>query len=78
MVLLSAPVLLLPLVARAPLQPPEAVQPVALVELQLSVDEPPLGTTLGLADRDAVGTGATVTVADAVGLVPPGPVQLME
>ena len=75
MVLLSAPVLLLPLMARAPLQPPEAVQPVALVELQLSVDEPPFGTNIGLADNDAA--GMTLTVADTGVLVPPAPLQVM-
>ena len=78
MVLVSAPVLLLPLIASGPAQPPEAVQLVALVELQVSIDELPLETTLGLADREAVGTGATVTVAEAVGLAPPPPLQLIK
>ena len=41
-VAVSAPVLWLPLVASAPLQPPEAVHDVALVELHVSVDAPPL------------------------------------
>jgi hypothetical protein len=42
-----AAVLCVPLVAREPLQPPEAVQDVALLELQVNVEEPPLGTTVG-------------------------------
>lgn len=74
--LLIGPVLLLPLVASVPLQAPEAAQPVALAELQLSVDEPPLATAVGFAASVAV--GMTSTVAAAVLLVPPGPLQVME
>ena len=37
----SAPVLRLPLAAKVPLHPPEAVQEVALAEDQVSVAEPP-------------------------------------
>ncbi len=70
------PAFSLPLAASVPLQPPEAVQLVALVELQESVDEPPFGTEVGLADNDAVGT--TLTVVEAALLVPPGPLQVME
>jgi hypothetical protein len=61
----SAPVDWVPLVASAPVQPPEAVQDVALVELQVSVDEPPTATTVGLALRVAVGGTATVMLTVA-------------
>jgi hypothetical protein len=56
--------------------PPVAVQEVALVELQVSVDIPPLAIDVGLADNVAVGLGAIVTVADMALLVPPVPVQV--
>ena len=52
-----------PLGAFAPLQPPEAVQDVALVELHVSVDAPPLATAVGLAVRVAVAAPVTVTVS---------------
>src|ERR1700722_18883789 len=55
-----APVLCVPFVALLPLQPPEAVQEVALVELQVSVDVPPLAIEVGAAPRDAVGFGLLV------------------
>jgi hypothetical protein len=71
----SAPVDCVPLGASAPDQPPEAVQPVALVELQVSIEELPLVTLVGFALSVAVGTGSTVTVADTLALVPPAPVQ---
>ena len=74
-VLVSAAVDSLPEVALAPDQPPEAVQDVAFVEDQVSVDDPPLVTDVGFAARDTVGAGGpTVTVADALA-VPPDPVQ---
>ncbi|HEY3785816.1 MAG TPA: hypothetical protein VGL55_11090 [Steroidobacteraceae bacterium] len=38
MLLLSAPLLWLPLLARVPVQPPEAAQDVAFVELHVSVE----------------------------------------
>jgi hypothetical protein len=58
----------------APLQPFDAVQLVALVVLQVSVEVPPLATDAGLAVRATVGAGTTVTVTlfDAD---PPEPVQ---
>jgi hypothetical protein len=60
----------------APDQDPEAVQAVALVADQVSVELLPLATVLGLAARLMVGTGCvTVTVADCAAL-PPLPVQL--
>jgi hypothetical protein len=76
----SAPVLRLPLVRNAPLQPPEAVHAVALVELQVSVEVPPLAVVVGFASNAAVGTGGavTATMTVAAGLTPPGPVQVSE
>ena len=56
----KAPVLWLPPVANAPVQPPEALQDVVFVELQVSIAAPPLLTMVGDADIDAVGAGGTV------------------
>jgi hypothetical protein len=56
----KAPVLWLPPVANAPVQPPEALQDAAFVELQVSIAAPPLLTLVGDADSDAVGAGGTV------------------
>jgi hypothetical protein len=65
-----------PLVAREPVQPPVAVQAVALVDDQFRVEVPPLATLVGLALNEAVGGVAeTVTVADCVAL-PPAPLQV--
>lgn len=75
-VALSAPVDCEPLVPRAPDQPPEALQLVALVEDQLSVELPPLDTPVGVALKDAVGADAdTATVTDCV-VETPDPVQV--
>jgi hypothetical protein len=74
----KAPVLWVPLTAFAPVQPPEAVHDVEFVELQVSVEDAPPAIGLGLAVSVAVGTGAMVTVADAVVLVPPAPVHVNE
>ena len=43
--------------ALAPDQPPEAVQSVAFVEDQASIEDPPLVTDVGFAASDTVGTG---------------------
>jgi hypothetical protein len=51
-----------PLVANAPVQPPEAVQAVALVDFQVSVVVPPLATVVALALRDATGAVGAVGV----------------
>jgi len=59
----------------APDQPPEAVQEVAFVENQVSIEDPPLTTEVGFAVSDTVGN--TLTVADALAL-PPGPMQARE
>lgn len=77
---LSAAVAWVPLVARVPVQPPLAVQAVALVADQVSELVPPAATDVGLADSVTVGAagvtgGLTVTVAEAL-VVPPVPVQL--
>jgi hypothetical protein len=71
----SAAVTCVPLTAFAPVHAPLAVQEVALVELQVNVDAPPLVILAGLADRVRVGAGTTVTVTDWLTL-PLGPVQL--
>ena len=63
-----------PLVPRVPVQPPEAVQEVALVELQVRVELPPDAIVVGLALKLTV--GVTVTVADCGVLLPPVPVQV--
>jgi hypothetical protein len=71
-----APVDCDPLIALAPDQAPEAVQPVALVADQFNVELPPLATVLGLATMLTTGAVAvTDTVADWLEL-PPVPVQL--
>jgi hypothetical protein len=65
-----------PLVASAPLQPPEAAQEVAFVDTQVSADALPLVTVLGLADSVMLGAGVvTETVAVCVALVLLPPVQ---
>jgi hypothetical protein len=47
-----------PAVPRPPLQPPEAVQAVALAELQVSVADPPAATAVGLAFRVTEGAAS--------------------
>jgi hypothetical protein len=74
-VALSAPVLALPFVGSLPDHPPEAVQLLALVEDQLSIEDPPLLTVVGLALRPTVGGAATLTATDWLAL-PPGPLQV--
>jgi hypothetical protein len=65
-----------PLVALLPDQAPVAVQAVAFVEVQASVELPPLATVLGLAVKLTVGVGdVTETVADCAAL-PPAPTQV--
>jgi hypothetical protein len=67
-----------PLVASAPDHPPLAVQELALVLDQVSVEEPPEAIVVGLAERVAVGFMPVVTVTLALvgALVPPAPVQV--
>ncbi len=78
----KTPVVAEPLVASAPLQPPLAVQPVALLEDQVRVEASPVAMLPGLTESDTVGNGGggggggtaatTVTVLDCV---PPSPVH---
>lgn len=62
---------------------PEAAQELALVDDQVSVEDPPLTTDVGLATSDTVGTGGgggmpdTMTVVEVLAL-PPEPVQVRE
>jgi hypothetical protein len=71
-----AGVVLEPLIASLPLQPPEAEQDVAWVEDQVKVDVAPLLTVVGFADRVTAGAAVvTDTVADCAAL-PPLPVQV--
>jgi hypothetical protein len=76
-VLLSAPVVLEPLTATLPLQPPDAVHEEAPLEFHVSVDAWPLATMLGLALRLTVGAAplTAVTVVDALA-VPPSPLHV--
>ena len=57
LVMVSTPLDWLPETALAPDQPPEAVQEVALVDDQVSVDDPPLAIDVGFAVSATVGTG---------------------
>jgi hypothetical protein len=75
-VLVSAPVDHVPLVATAPLQPPEAVHAVAFCDFQLRLDEPPLATVVGEAVSATVGAGEVTAICADVEAEPPGPVQL--
>jgi hypothetical protein len=78
-----AAVVWLPLVVLLPDQPADAgvadaEQPVALVELHVSIVVPPLATLVGFAVNVTVGAGGTavtVTVAVRAGLAPPAPVH---
>jgi hypothetical protein len=74
-VALSAPVLALPVVGSFPDQPPEAVQPVAFVDDQLSVEADPLLTVPGVAVRLTPGAvtavGAVEVLAATAGELPP-------
>ena len=53
----------------------DVVQLVALVELHVSVDRPPLATAVGEIERVTVGAGVIDTVTDCRDEVPPGPVH---
>jgi hypothetical protein len=73
---LIAPVDFEPAVATEPLQPPDAVHAVALVDDHVKVELPPLDTLVGLALMVTLGgVEDTVTVAAWVA-VPPAPVQV--
>lgn len=64
-----------PLTALDPLQPPVAAHAVALALDQVRVVVCPAGIVVGLAVKEAVGGGATVTVTDWKAL-PPAPVHV--
>jgi hypothetical protein len=70
-------VLCVPLAGFVPLQAPEAVQAVALVELHVRVVEAPAPTAAAPADSFTVGADITVTVVSEVA-VPAVPVQTNE
>jgi len=77
----SGPVLAVPETGFAPLQLPDAVQPLALLELHVSVAAPPESTLAGDADSDTEGPDAPpfVGVTFAVTVwpaMPPAPVQV--
>ena len=77
----SGPVLAVPATGLTPLQLPDAVQPLALLELQVSVADSPELTLAGEAHSETEGPGAPavagVTFAVTVWpAVPPGPVQV--
>lgn len=72
----SAPVVAVPVVGSGPLQPPEAVQDAALLELHVRVEALPATMVCGLGVKLTVGAGGvTVTVAVALPL-PPEPLQV--
>jgi hypothetical protein len=63
----------------SPDQPPEAVQEAALVEDQVSVEDPLYATDVGFAVSDTVGSGGnTVTVTVALALPPEAELQVRE
>jgi hypothetical protein len=75
-VVVRAGVVCEPAVASEPLQPPEAVQAVALVDDQVNAEVAPLLTVAGFTVRVTAGAGVvTDTVADCAAL-PPLPLQV--
>ena len=68
---MSAPVDWVPEVALAPDQPLDAVQDVAFVEDQVSVEDAPFATVAGLATRDTVGAVDAADPGVAELAVPP-------
>jgi hypothetical protein len=70
------PVLAEPLLASSPFQPPAAEHAVALAEFHESVALPP-GMMEELSTL-SVTVGTMLTLAEACGLVPPAPLQIME
>jgi hypothetical protein len=77
-VALSGPVLALPFVGSAPLQPPEAVHAIVFAELHISVAALPICTVMGFAFSEAVGVGAVTAIVTAAiaAEVPVAPAQL--
>ena len=75
-VAVRAAVVFEPVIGSEPLQPPDALQDVALVAVQVSFEVAPLLTVLGLAANVTAG-GLLVTETDADFVVlPPVPVQV--
>jgi hypothetical protein len=74
----TAPVFWVPLAASDPLQPADAVQEPAWVELQVKVEEPPGAITDGYTESVTAGIASTATVVVAAGPVPPIPLQVSE
>ena len=75
-VALSAAVTCEPVVAWAPLHPPEALHEVAFADDQVNVEVAPLFTVVGFAAKVTAGAGVlTDTVADCAAL-PPAPLQV--
>jgi hypothetical protein len=72
----SAPVDCEPLGAFEPPHAPDAVQLVAFVELQVSVEAPPEDTDVGFAVIETVGASCETIAVVEVSLVPPGPVHV--
>jgi hypothetical protein len=65
-----------PAVASAPLQPPEALQAVALVDDHVSADVAPLLTVAGFAVRVTAGAGVVTDTVAACAALPPLPLQV--
>jgi hypothetical protein len=74
----NAPVDCVPLTALVPVQPPLALQEVALVADQLKVADVPLAIVLGLLAKVIVGAGCVTDTVATCAAVPPLPVQLKE
>jgi hypothetical protein len=75
-VVARAEVLYEPPVASLPVQPPEAVQDVACVEDQVSVETAPLLTVLGLAEIVTDGAGVVTEMVASCTALPPAPLQV--
>jgi len=75
-VLVRGPVDTVPLVAWAPVQPPDAVQVVAFVDVQVSVAVPPLAIVVGEALSVTDGATAVTTISVDCVVVPLGPVHV--
>lgn len=75
-VLLSAPVDHEPLVARPPLQPPDAAHAAAFFEVHSSVELPPIDTVEGVAVRVTSGAAEVTTTSADCDAEPAGPVQV--
>lgn len=71
-----APVDQVPLVATAPLQPPDAVHAVVLAELHVRLDAPPMDTVEGDALSVTVGADETTTTFVEPEADPLDPVQV--